>query len=490
MSSPAQRTPPTSSNQALFVDLDGTLVATDVLWEAFFRAIKAAPWLVFIVPFWLLRGRAGLKRAISTRSAPDYPSLPYREELLEYIRECRDKGIKVVLATASDQPWATGVAAHLELFDSILASDGTRNLKGKHKLDAISEYCRAQGIEQWGYIGDSTADLPIWKAASGGVYVVAPSAGLLAKVRKSAEPHRVFGKRTTRLKAAIKAMRPHQWVKNVLLFVPLLMSRQFDDLSKDIAVLIAFASFSLCASSVYVVNDLLDVDADRIHPRKRKRPFAAGTLPLSWGPPLAVSLLGAAFLLTAAFLPPSYLLVLLIYMVVTSLYSAVLKSKLMVDVLVLAGLYTLRIFAGGEAAGLVVSEWLLAFSIFFFTSLAFAKRYVEMARLASEGKTVAKGRGYEIGDLSLIESIGPTSGYLAVLVFALYINSGLPGFYTHKWLLWLTCPLILYWISRLWFLAKREQLADDPVVFAVTDKVSLGIGLAVGLLMLFAAPIW
>jgi 4-hydroxybenzoate polyprenyltransferase/phosphoglycolate phosphatase-like HAD superfamily hydrolase len=465
----------------LFVDLDGTLIASDVLWEALVRALRSEPWVALLAPLWLLRGRAYLKQALSERARLDAATLPYRPDVLAYLAERRQEGCHLVLASATDRRWAEAVCEHLGLFESVLASDGTRNLKGKIKLAAIEAYCREHGYSDWGYVGDSNADLPIWAKAHE-IHVAYPSAGLLQRIRRGGEPRQVFGQQSSRLRAAIKAMRPHQWVKNVLLLVPLLLARQFTDPLKLLEAGAAFVAFSLCASSVYVMNDLLDIEADRLHPRNRKRPFAASTLPLAWGPPLTVALVATAFTLAA--------LVLLIYMVANTLYSAVLKTKLMVDVLILAGLYTLRIFAGGVATGIAVSEWLLAFSIFMFTSLAFAKRYVEMARLAGEGKTEAKGRGYQTTDLSLIESIGPTSGYLAVLVFALYIHDGVPAFYTNRYLLWLTCPLLLYWISRLWFLAKRDQLHDDPVVYAVTDKVSLGVGGCIALLVLLAAPLW
>lgn len=470
---------------ALFVDLDGTLVATDVLWEAFMRALKAEPWVVFAMPLWLLRGRAALKRALSERASVEPDSLPYRPEVIEYIKQRRDNGCRVVLATASDRVWADRVAAHLELFDDVIASDGERNLKGAHKLAAIETYCAEHELGAWGYVGDASADVPIWSKADE-IVMVEPSAGLLSRVRASKEPARVFGKRKGRIQAVAKAMRVHQWVKNVLLFVPLLLARRFDDLPLLVDAIAAFFAFSLCASAVYVGNDLSDIEADRHHPRKRKRPFAAGTLPLMFGPPLLLTLIAGAFTISALMLPPMFMAMLVLYLVVNTLYSGLLKSKLLVDVMVLAGLYTLRIYAGGVATELLVSEWLLAFSIFIFTSLAFAKRYVELARIGREGATTAKGRGYQVDDLSLIESIGPTSGYLAVLVFALYVHEGAPAVYPNKSLLWLTCPLLLYWITRLWFLAKRAELHEDPVVFAVTDKVSLAIGACVGLLVLAA----
>ena len=480
---------PDAEPTVLFVDLDGTLVATDVLWEAFIHAVKRSPLTLVMVFVWLLGGRAGLKHALATRTNVDPVSLPYRDELVKYLRERKAAGCRLVLATASNRRWAEAIAEHLGIFDAVLASDERRNLKGGHKLEAIEAWCSEHGVRRWGYFGDHNADLPIWKRAAE-VHVVAPTDGLLQRIRQGGEPTKVHGKRAARLRPLIKALRPHQWVKNALLFVPLILARQYGDFAKTLDVIAAVVAFSLCASSVYVLNDLFDIEADRHHPKKRKRPFAAGLLPLAFGPPLAVGLVVIAFSTALAMLPLPYVGLLVIYMIVTSLYSTVLKSKLLVDVLILAGLYTLRILAGGLAAELAVSEWLLAFSIFIFTSLAFAKRYVELARLAGKGETTAKGRGYQVSDLGLIESFGTTSGYLAVLVFALYIQNGLPGFYTNKSLLWLSCPFLLYWISRLWFLAKRGELDDDPVVYAVTDKVSLSIGLVVGLLVLLAAPIW
>lgn len=489
MTDVSSRRPPGAAETALFVDLDGTLVASDLLWEALVRAVKQSPWIALLVPLWLLRGRAGLKHAISLRSAPDPAGLPYRQDVLDYVRERKGEGCRVVLATASHERWARDVAGHLGLFDDVLSSDAARNLKGTHKLAAIEAYCREHGFSLWGYIGDSPADLAIW-AAAGEVHVVQPSRALLARIRQRGEPARIFGRRAGLLRATLRIMRPHQWVKNALLFVPLLLARQYTDTGKTFAAIVAFAAFSLCASSVYVLNDLLDVEADRLHPRKRKRPFASGALPLAFGPALTGVLMSTAFVLALAFLPAAFSVVLLMYMLVTSAYSIVLKSKVLLDVFVLASLYTLRVFAGGVATELSVSEWLLAFSIFIFTSLAFAKRYVEMARLLGEGKTTAVGRGYQVSDISLIESFGTTSGYLAVLVFALYVNHGLPSFYRHTWLLWLSCPLLMFWISRLWFLAKRGELNDDPVIFAVTDRVSLAIVVVVGLLVLLAAPLW
>jgi 4-hydroxybenzoate polyprenyltransferase len=410
--------------------------------------------------------------------------------VLELVRQERARGATIVLATASDQGWARRIAAHLGLFDDVLASDGQSNLKGRSKLEAIENYCRERDLTSFAYVGDARADLPIWREAKQ-VYAVAPGRTLLSAIRSFSEPACLAGGARTPRRAALRAMRPQQWVKNLLVFVPLLLAHQIKDLERFWLGCLAFIAFSACASAVYVVNDLLDIEADRNHPHKKRRPFAAGDLPIQWGPILVVLLLAVAFGIAVA-ISGQFTGLLLLYMVMTTLYSVWLKTKVMADVLVLAGLYTLRIIAGGAAVDVPVSEWLMAFSMFLFTSLAFAKRYSELQRLAQEGGMEAKGRGYLVGDLGLVENLGPTSGYMAVVVLALYIKSGsehMQHLYANVKYLWLICPLLLYWISRLWLLAKRGLLPEDPVVFALKDWVSLAVGAFAGLRVVAATLI-
>jgi 4-hydroxybenzoate polyprenyltransferase len=256
-------------------------------------------------------------------------------------------------------------------------------------------------------------------------------------------------------------------------------------------VALAYAAFSAVASSVYVLNDLLDIEGDRRHPRKRRRPFASGELPVTWGPPLIAGLAIGGFALSTATLPWRFSLLLALYLALTLLYSFWLKRKSLIDVLLLAGMYTLRIVAGGEATATPVSEWLMALSLFLFTSLAFAKRYAELSAIGSTSEGVARGRGYLIEDLRFIEVIGPASGYLAVLVLALYIQSpDVRVSYAHPRVLWLVCPLLLYWVGRLWLFALRRRLDEDPIIFALTDKISLTVGALVGLVSLAATIRW
>lgn len=290
--------------------------------------------------------------------------------------------------------------------------------------------------------------------------------------------------------ALLQELRVRQWVKNTLLLVPLLLAHEVAQLDKLLSGLVAFLAFSFCASAVYVVNDLHDLEADRHHPQKRYRPFAAGTLPLSAGPPLALGLVLIGFSLTVIFLSWQFFAVLVLYLILTTAYSYWLKRIALVDMLLLAGLYTLRLVAGGLATTVPVSEWLMSFSVFFFVSIAAAKRYAELSRLNTEGKESAEGRGYMVDDLSFVETSGLTSGYLAVLVFALYLNSEVTKqLYPRHWMLWMLCPLLYYWVGRVWLLAKRRQLAEDPVVFATTDPVSLVVGVLTVLLVVLATGV-
>lgn len=471
--------------EILFVDLDGSLVATDLLWEHLFAMLKGNLWLIVLVPIWLLKGKSGLKTEVSRRVDAAPESLPYNPALLELLLARRESGTRLVLATASPRPWAEAVAQHLGLFDAVLATDPGRNLKGKGKLVAIQEYCRDRGTDRFGYVGDSDADLPIWRASASAL-IVRPSRSLTRRLESFGPSVTVeaVGKPRKPIRAALKALRPHQWAKNALIFVPLITGQRFGDPASVLAATLAAIAFSLCASAIYLINDLVDLEADRAHSEKRRRPFASGNLPLSWGPPIAFACLVIAFGLSIATLPAAFVATLALYLVLTTAYSFVIKSRLMADVLLLAGLYSIRIFAGGTATGIPISEWLIGFSMFLFLSLAFVKRYIELDRAPSvpetQGSVNLKGRGYRPSDISMIESVGPTSGYLAILVLALYIQSAeVQQLYQNPSWLWPICLVLVYWISRIWFLAKRGELPGDPVIFALKDRHSLVLGVIV-----------
>jgi 4-hydroxybenzoate polyprenyltransferase/phosphoserine phosphatase len=473
----------------LFVDLDGTLIAGDVTQESVLAAIKRDPLTLVRLPRLLLRGRATMKRALAHQVKPDVRVLPYRQELLDFIREERRAGRRVVLATASDRIYAESVADAVDLFDDVIATDGQLNLKGANKLVAIQEYCRRHGYAEFAYAGDAMADVPIWRAAAE-VHLVAPRPLVRRAAEQLNKPVHVHVERRGVARAVWRALRPIQWVKNVLLFVPLLLAHEIGNTEKLLACCLAFVAFSACASAVYVLNDLLDIEADRHHPIKRKRPFASGALAIYCGPLLAASCIAVGIALSLLFLPSAFAAYLGVYVLINCLYSFWLKQKLVLDVLLLAGMYVLRIIMGGVAAELVVSEWLMALSMFLFTSLAFAKRHVELARLSDEEHRSARGRGYRVEDLSIIETVGPTSGYLAVLVLALYINSEnatMKLLYTHPRALWLICPLLMYWITRLWFIVKRRELDEDPVLFVIRDRVGIAIAIVIAVLAILAS---
>ena len=465
----------------LCVDLDGTLIRTDLLLESTLALLKRNPLYLFVLPFWLLRGRASLKQRIAQRTKVDIPTLPWDPRVVELL-ETERRQRALVLCTASDHVLADAVAKHLGCFDRVMASDGTRNLSGRRKAEALVE---AYGERGFDYAGNEARDLAIWRHARR-AFVVNDSRSMVAHAGKVSEIAGIFPRETPSWRTWLKALRLHQWLKNVLVFVPLLAAHQFLQPTAVAHAIAAFIIFGVCASGVYVLNDLLDLGADRAHPRKRKRPFASGRLPLAAGLVIAPLLTIAAFA-AAYLLDPRFALMLLGYYVLTLAYSLRLKQIAMLDVLVLAGLYTVRIIAGSAAIASGLSFWLLAFSMFLFLSLALLKRYTELVVQRDAGNEQARGRGYATTDASLLATLGGASGYLSVLVLALYIDStASAALYRHPQWLWLMCPLLLYWISRVWIIAHRGAMHDDPVVFAVTDNVSRAV-LALGALVALLA---
>ncbi|MBI5531255.1 MAG: UbiA family prenyltransferase [Deltaproteobacteria bacterium] len=467
-------------SRPLCVDLDGTLVTTDTLGESVVLLLRRLPWLCFLLPLWLLGGRAAFKAAVADRVSLDPAALPYRHDLLKALRFSRDKGRKLVLATAADLRIAQSVADHLGIFDAVHGSQGARNLKASEKGDLL---CATYGKGGFDYVGDSTADAPIFALAAQG-YLVGATRGAIAAANGLASV-KVLSRRPSLLRAIVKELRLHQWSKNALVVVPLVLAPGAPNTPMLVRAMLAFLSFSCCASAGYVLNDLLDMGADRAHPTKRNRPFASGALPVLMGVPLLVALLGASFGLAGAFSSPSFVVMLGLYFAGTLSYSLFFKRKLMLDVLMLAGLYTHRILSGGVATGVHVSAWLLGFSMFIFTSLAFAKRFIELRGMTTDD--TIENRGYSRTDLEMVTSMGTASGYIAALVFMLYVESAaVRASYREPTLLWLVLPILLYWLGRIWLLAGRGKMQDDPVKFALKDSHSLLCALFVGLIAALA----
>ena len=456
----------------IFVDLDGTLVRTDVFLESVLKLIKQNPFAIFKLILWTFQGRSVVKERVAKLVDINPESLPYETELIDYLKEQKKQNKTIVLATASNEAYANKIAKYLGIFDKVIASTKYNNLKGENKLSAIHEIV---GDTPFIYAGDSSADRPIWKEASANIFVNAPRSDVeTAKAQGKAE--KVIASRST-AHEFFKEMRVHQYAKNILIIVPLLTAHQYLDVTSIFAAILAFLSFSLCASGVYFLNDMLDLDVDRQHKIKCHRPLASGRLPLSIGIMGAVGMPLFAFILAWFLLPISFFGVLLFYYLLTSAYTFVLKRISTMDVMILAILYTLRIVAGSEAIGVELSSWLLAFSVFVFVSLAYLKRYIEIASF-SESSEKAHGRGYSSDDAETMFILGVSNITASVLVMALYINSSeVSALYESPSILWGLCWLMLYWGNRIWVGARRGKITDDPVVFAIKDKVSRILGL-------------
>jgi 4-hydroxybenzoate polyprenyltransferase/phosphoserine phosphatase len=464
-------------------DVDGTILATDLLYESLLVAVKRSPWIILMIPFWLLRGRAFLKARLAQRAqGMAFHLLPLNEGVVSYLKEQAAEGRRVVLASASHHSLVAGVAQRLGGVDSIIGSDGHNNMKGGAKAEAIRQHL---GTQSWSYLGDSGSDFKVWSAANERV-CVSSKGDLVSRFKRSYPESLVIPAATTSTKAWLKGLRVHQWLKNLLVFVPLLLAHQWFNLAAVRASCLAALAFSLCASGVYLLNDLLDLEADRQHPRKRNRPCASGALPIQWAL-LAVPVLFCGAFLVASSVNWRFFALLAVYLVLTTAYSFRLKALALVDIILLAMLYTVRIVGGGVATGIAVSQWLMGLSMFLFLSLACVKRFSELLVLQQRNEKKTWGRGYWVGDLEQVASFGAASGYISVLVLALYVSSEeVVKLYANPTCIWLACPLLLYWVSRIWLLARRGIVHDDPLVFALRDKVTYVVG-AFGVAILLAA---
>jgi len=449
----------------LVIDLDGTLIHSDLLWESIVLFLKHHFLRAWQLPLWLFLGKAGFKERIAREVELDPAALPYDKTVLALIAQARAAGRTVVLATGAQRRFADLIAAHLGLFDQVLATEDGVNFTSHNKARQL---CALFGERGYDYIGNSRADLPVWLACEGALSVT-HKPFRLSDGRATTHSGSVRGGAAG---ALLKAMRPRQWLKNMLVFVPLLAGHQFD-LSTLQMALVAFVAFSLCASSAYLLNDALDAQDDRVHPSKHRRPIASGALPLPLAL-LASPLLALAAIALCAFTSPLLLGVLVVYFVSTVAYSIYLKRLLMVDIVTLAILYSLRVLGGSAATLIAPSFWLLAFSFFIFLSLALLKRHSELFNLQRDGKEKTRGRGYTTADKTPIGIMGVNTAFVAVLIIMLYFNSDnvLDQYASPAWLAG-TLPLLVFWLGRLWVLSFRGQVNEDPVLYVSKDKVSL-----------------
>lgn len=466
----------------LVVDLDGTLIRSDLLIESALIFAREQPLHILHPLAWLMAGKSELKTKLAEVCEIDVNMLPYEPQVIELIEQERAKGRQIILATASHKKYADKIATHLNLFDSVMATEGGINLSARNKRDKLVMQFGERGFD---YAGNSHDDLDVWNSARR-AYVVNPESGVEVKARRIGNMERVIVTPGNQFKAWSKALRFHQWMKNMLIFVPLLASHQAGRADLLLNGVLAFLFFGLCASSVYLLNDLLDLNDDRHHSSKRNRPFASGQISIKVGLMVFPFLLAIAFGAASWLLPWRFVAALGGYYLLTVAYSISLKRLIVIDVIALAMLYTLRIVAGTYAFGVFLTFWMLAFSMFIFLSLALVKRYAELREARRRGsEAIARGRGYYPGDLEMISSLGASSGYLSVMVLALYTQDQATfALYRYPHLIWLACPLLLFWISRIWLLTHRGLMHEDPVVFAIKDRVSLVVG------ALFFAIFW
>jgi len=461
----------TASDLPLVVDLDGTLLQSDLLFESFFSLLAHDPTKALRAAAGIAGGRAALKARLAEDAKVDFRRLPWNSSLVAYLRDQRHQGRKIYLASASNQRFVDAVAEELGLFDGTFGSDEVVNLKGKAKARRL---CDTFGDRAFDYIGNDAADFDVWEKAAN-VVVVSDSSSFVGTVKaRWPQAQHLFGAGAG-LIDGLKVLRPHQWLKNLLIFLPTLAAHEIDAARLG-ACLLAFVSFSLCASSVYCLNDLIDLARDRSHPTKRHRGFASGRVPLAYGLWLYPGLLAASLAL-AVMVGAPFVITLLAYGTATLAYSLWLKRMMMVDVVTLACLYGVRLVAGSAVAAVPISSWLAAFALFFFFSLAIVKRYTELIARSADEPEASSGRSYTKIDLPILEALAAASGFTAILVFALYLN-GLTAatLYQAPERLSLLCVILVYWLGRVLILAHRGQMHDDPVVFAATDRASLICG--------------
>jgi len=451
----------------LCVDLDGTLVGTDTLYESFLRLLRNSPLSALKALADLRYGKARFKETVSRSAALDPASLPYNNEVLEYLEDESQKR-DVVLVTGANQRIAEAVVDSVEALDTSLHSDSNCNLTGSEKRDLLVERFGEKGFD---YIGNESVDWPVWEA-SRSCLVVSQDNAFLSETRRKFPVEKEFMVAKPVYRDWAKLIRAHQWVKNLLLFIPFLLDHRFSDFVGFFVVLGCFSAFSFLASATYILNDLLDLESDRVNMTKRQRPLASGIISIQQGVYVAAFLVCLTLVLLL-FLPPAFSLVCLIYLVSTLAYSFYLKRVAYLDVCVLAGLHTLRIIAGTVALSIDWSFWLLGFSMFFFLSLALAKRVAELENLKTLGIAETIARGYKTSDVSLLVSSGVSAGHASILIVALYINGEkVTQMYNRPEILWLLCPLLLWWLGRIWLVTTRGRMHEDPIIFAIRDRIS------------------
>lgn len=465
----------------LYVDLDGTLIKTDLMFESLLLLLKKNIFYALVLPFWLIKGKTHLKLQLAKRIDLPVSNLPLNTEFYSYLRGQKEAGREIILISGSSQRAVTAISEHIKLFDASYGSDEDTNLKAKKKLQKIRELSGERGFA---YAGNSLDDIIIWQAASQSIIV-----NCYADISQSIDSSQKlrFDQPSSLTIKLLQAIRPHHWLKNILVFVPLVLSHQILNIELLSLAAVTFISFSLCASSVYVLNDLIDLNNDRCHWRKRNRPFASGDLPLIIG-----FIIGPLFFLTGAiialFLPLGFQLIFLLYWFVNLLYSFYLKRLFIVDIFILSFLYNLRIIAGAESISIETTNWLLGFSFALFLGLAIVKRVAELHNAITRRKIGIEGRAYKQRHLKLLSSIGIFFSAIAVSIFAFYISAPeTTELYDAPLILWAILPLLTYLLYRIWYNALNQKMNEDPIIFAATDLIGQLIVIICGVFIWLAS---
>ena len=469
----------------LIVDLDGTLVKTDTLHELAIARFKNNPIKFFAMLLSSFRkgGKAFIKKQLASNTYISIENLPYNTAFLEYLSKEKESGRELVLCTAADEIIANKIASHIGIFSSVIASDGKNNLVGINKSNLLVELFGKKGFD---YAGNSKDDLRVWQDSKNAILVNA-SPYVKSRASKRGNVVKIFKNNNLNFNILKNIFRFHQWLKNLLIFVPMIAAHQLSNISEWSISIAAFISFSLCASAVYIINDIIDLENDRLHPRKKDRPFASGNFPIWGGACIAPIVFLFSFIL-AANINMVFFNWLAFYFLITTLYSFYIKKIILVDCFVLALLFTSRILAGGAAVQDSISFWLLAFSIFLFLSLAFLKRFSELKILLLNGNTKAHGRGYLTEDINFVQNIGIASGNTAILIFALYFNSdAVIGLYKIPEMILIAIPFMLLWIYFMWMSAHKGKMHDDPLVFAVKNIYSIVLIALTSLVLVISA---
>ena len=467
-----------NSNKILCVDLDGTFLQTDMLYESFVYCFMKNPLILFLCIIWLIRGgKTLLKEKLANKYSFDPILLPVNTSVHNLIRSKKDHGYLVFLISASaDQILKAIFERYSYLFNgyfgtgTVVTGGGEPNLQGVNKAEFIKENFKNSHIE---YIGNSNADIIVWKNCSKG-YAVSSNTN-----KFPSELHLEYLKPNAQksiIKLILKQLRVHQWIKNSLIFLPLVASHQILSPTTYLYSLFGICAFSLITSTVYVINDLLDLENDRAHETKKKRPLASGDLSILLGLYLAFACFTSGAIIAYA-ISPLFLILALVYILINLFYSAKAKKLIILDCILLAMMYTYRIFLGTIIASLEVSVWLISFSFFLFLSLAFIKRYAELFNLKKQSMEKTKGRAYQVNDMPVIIGMAIGAGFLSILVLDIYLNQDeIKEAFQSIWFAYFCLPTLLYWLARIFIKTARGNMNEDPVAYALKDKASLVIG--------------